>query len=179
MPLKPTDNEYAPYYAKYISLVTEGDILAAMEQQPDEVSRIASAFPAGREQHRYEKGKWSVREVLGHLLDSERVFGFRAFCFSRGEKAPLPSFDENMYVERSHYDEAPLAELVAAFHALRKSNIAFLRRLEENQWREIGTASGYPVSVRALAWIMVGHARHHLNVLRDRYIDKTSPFPYI
>ncbi len=169
MSSRPSEHEYAPYYATYVSLVDGDDILAALESQLGEVARAVASVPAAREQYRYAPGKWSVREVLGHILDSERVFGFRAFCISRGEKAPLPSFDENMYVERSHYNESSLADLASAISAIRKSNLGFFRRLDEEQWREIGRASGHAVSVRALAWILVGHARHHLNVLRERY----------
>jgi hypothetical protein len=175
MPLKPGDNEYAEYYGPYVALVAESDILGALAGQPDDLAQLVSRVRPGRESYRYAEGKWGIREVIGHLIDAERVFGFRAFCFSRGEQAPLPGFDENDYVRQSHYDARPLNELMAEFRTVRQGNIAFLRGLNEKEWAQLGTASTKLVSVRALAYIMVGHARHHGNVLRDRYAEAFEP----
>ena len=166
---RPLETEYAPFYAGYVALVPETDILAVLEGQLGEVRRVAGAFSPGRESLRYAEGKWSVREVVGHLVDAERVFGYRAFCFSRGERAALPSFDENQYVAAASSDGIPLGELVAELVLVRQSNLAFLRRLGEGEWTRVGTASGKPVSVRALAWVMAGHPRHHLKILQERY----------
>ena len=107
--------------------------------------------------------------MLGHLVDGERIFGYRAFCISRGETAALPSFDENRYVAAAGSDATPLAELADELALVRRSNLVVLRRLEPPEWARVGTASGKPVSVRALAWVMAGHPRHHLEVLRERY----------
>jgi hypothetical protein len=112
-----------------------------------------------------------VREVLGHVTDAERVFGFRAFCFSRGDENPLPGFDENEYVSRSGFDRFSLADLVQEFGQVREANLAVLGRLDGDAWRRMGTASGNPVSVRALAYIMAGHVRHHLHILSTRYAE--------
>jgi hypothetical protein len=166
---RPAQTEYAPFYAGYVALVPETDVLKALEEQKDVFRRLAAVVPAERERHRYAEGKWSVREVAGHVVDAERVFGYRAFAFSRGEKAAQPSFDENDYVAASVYDRVPLADLVGELVAVREANLAVLRRLSEVEWNRLGVASGKPVSVRALAWIMAGHPRHHLQVLRDRY----------
>ena len=166
---KPAENEYASFYARYVALVPEADILGALEQQTQAIGRLAGSVAAEKETYRYAPGKWSVREVLGHLIDAERVFGYRAFCFSRGEQAPLPSFDENQYVSAAGADLIPLAELGDEFAAVRASNLAFLRRLSALEAVRLGTASGKPVSVRALAYIMAGHPRHHLAILRERY----------
>jgi len=125
--------------------------------------------PADREGHRYAEGKWSIRQVLGHLVDAERVFGYRAFCFSRGERAALPSFDENEYVRAARSDATPLGDLVDELALVRESNLVVLRRLEPLEWARVGAASGQPVTVRALAFIMAGHPRHHVHVLRERY----------
>jgi hypothetical protein len=167
--LRPNESEYAPFYAGYVALVPETDILAVLEGQLAEVRPVAGAFSPGRETLRYAEGKWSVRQVLGHLVDAERVFGYRAFCFSRGEAAALPSFDENQYVAAASSDRIPLGDLVDELALVRQANLAFLRRLGEAGWAKVGTASGKPVSVRALAWIMAGHPRHHLRILRERY----------
>jgi hypothetical protein len=166
---RPAETEYAPFYARYVALVPEADVLAVLERQAEEIGVLAASVPRERESWRYAEGKWSVREVLGHLVDGERVFGYRAFCFSRGETAPLPSFDENRYVAAARSDAIPLRELVEELALVRQSNLVVLRRLEPPEWTRAGTASGHPVSVRALAWVMAGHPRHHVAILRERY----------
>ena len=168
-PERPGPGEYAPFYAGYVSLVPEPDALAVLTAQPSELLALAARVPAEREQHRYAPGKWSVREVFGHLTDGERVFGYRAFCISRGDQSALPGFDEQSYIAGSDYDGVPLAQLASDFAALRQSNLSVLRRLPADAWARGGTANGTPVTVRALAFIMAGHVRHHLGVLRDRY----------
>jgi hypothetical protein len=169
MEMRPKPDEYAQYYARYVSLVPEGDILDLLERQRTDLARLGAAVPADREQFRYMPGKWSVREVIGHLIDGERVFGYRAFCISRGEQAHLPSFDEKLYVGRSSYDRVRLADLIAEFTEVRNVNLAMFRRLEESRWTSTGIASDNRVSVRALAYIMAGHLRHHTAVLHERY----------
>jgi hypothetical protein len=166
---RPSETEHAPFYARYVALVPEAGILDVLEGQAEEVLALAGRVPGEREGFRYAEGKWSVRQVMGHLVDAERVFGFRAFCFSRGETAALPSFDENEYVAASRSDAWPLRELAEEFALVRRSNLVVLRRLEAPEWARVGTASGHPVTVRALAWIMAGHPRHHLKILRERY----------
>jgi hypothetical protein len=167
--VRPAEGEYAPFYARYVALVPETDILAVLERQAGELRQLAASVPAERETYRYAEGKWSVREVLGHLVDGERVFGYRAFCISRGERAALPSFDEDQYVGEARCDAIPLRELAGELALVRESNLAVLRRLEPRQWERVGTASGKPITVRALAWVMAGHPRHHAEILRERY----------
>jgi hypothetical protein len=166
---RPTDSEYAPFYARYVALVPESDILAVLEPQVEEIRRLLATVSAEKEVYRYAQGKWSIRQVLGHLVDGERIFGYRAFCFSRGEQAALPSFDENEYVAAARSDAVPLRELVDELALVRRSNLAVLRRLDAREWAQVGTASGKPVSVRAIAWVLAGHPRHHVQVLRERY----------
>jgi len=167
--VRPESSEYASFYAGYVARVPEADVLAVLQKQRDEIRDLARALPAAKETFRYADGKWSIREVLGHLIDGERVFGYRAFCFSRGEQAPLPSFDENQYVAAAGAGQVPLAELASEFAAVRDANLAFLRRLSAAEGARVGTASGKPISVQALAYIMAGHPRHHVAVLRERY----------
>ncbi len=169
MTSRPTETEYAPSFSRYVSLVPDPDVLAVLESQPAELAQLSSRVPADREKFRYAERKWTIREVVGHLIDSERVFAYRAFCISRGEQAPLPGFEENDYVTHSRYDDQPLADLMSEFALLRKGTLAFLRRLGNDDWERLGTANNNPVSVRALAYIMAGHVRHHVTVLRDRY----------
>ena len=166
---RPAEHEYAPFYQTYVSLVPEDDILGVMARQADEVQAIAAAIPADRHAFRYAPEKWTVREVFGHLGDGERVFGYRASCISRGEQASLPRFDENAYVANAAFDRADLGALVDEFLHLRAANLASLARLDDAGWQRIGTASERQISVRALAYIMAGHVRHHLAILRERY----------
>ena len=166
---RPGETEFAPFYAGYVSLVPEGEVLGVLESQPGEVARLAASVPLVRETHRYAPGKWSLREVFGHITDGERVFGYRSFCISRGETASLPGFDENEYIKTSGFDQRPLADLARDFAAIREANLTVLRRLPEKDWDRTGTAFAKLVSVRALAYIMAGHVRHHLGILRDRY----------
>ena len=166
---RPSESEFAPFYAGYVSLVPEADIVSVLEAQAADVRLQTSAFIPGREQFRYADGKWSVCEVLGHMTDAERVFGFRAFCFSRGEENALPGFEQNDYVARGGFDRCSLADLVQEFGQIREANLTVLRRLDDTAWQRTGTASGKPVSVLALAYIMAGHVRHHLHVLSTRY----------
>ncbi len=172
---KPDVNEYAPSYSGYVSRVPEPDVLAVLEQQIGDLRRLASAVPPDRERFRYASGKWSIREVFGHLIDAERVFGYRAFCISRGERASLPAFDENDYVKESGSDEQTLGDLMDEFAAVRKANLVALRRTNPERWARVGTANNHPISVRALAFIMAGHVRHHDHILRTHY--GVSPRP--
>jgi hypothetical protein len=174
-PSRPSVSEYAPYYSRYISLVSETDVLQVLAAQVNEMERIGRSIPGEREQYRYNKDKWSIREVVGHLTDAERVFGYRAFCISRGDRTPLPGFDQNPYVAEARYDTCALADLMEEFTTVRISNLVFLKRLHETEWQRMGTASDNPVSVRALAFMMAGHVRHHLNGLRTSYGVAASP----
>ena len=167
---RPRGHEFAPFYAGYVARVPEDDILSVLQKQTDEIRGLARSLPAAKESYRYADGKWSIREVLGHLIDGERVFGYRAFCFSRGEQEPLPSFDENQYVAAAGADRIPRGRArLTSSRPFGASNLAFLRRLSRRRGQHLGTASGKPVSVRALAYIMAGHPRHHVAVLRERY----------
>jgi hypothetical protein len=166
---RPSESEYDPFYAGYVGRVPEADILPVLETQVDAIRELATRVPPERETHRYAPEKWSVREIAGHLGDAERVFGYRAFCVSRGDQTSLPGFDEKLYVARSGYDARPLSELAQELVALRQSNLAFLRVLPESAWPLAGNANGSPVTLRALGYIMAGHVRHHLAVLEERY----------
>jgi hypothetical protein len=166
----PAQGEYAPFYASYLARVPESDVLAVLAAQMDDARAAAAAVGAERERYRYAPGKWSPREMFGHLGDAERVFGYRAFCIARGEAAPLPGFDENAYVAAAGYDGVPLAELVDDLVRLRAANLAVLRRLTPADRNRTGIANGSPVTPRALAYMLAGHLRHHLAILHERYL---------
>jgi hypothetical protein len=166
---RPEASEYAPFYAGYVGLVPETDVLGVLARQREEVMAIAASVPEDRETYRYADGKWTVRGIFGHIGDGERVFGYRAFCIARGDQAAFPGFDQEEYMAAEDYATVPLAELAADFARLRDSNLSVLRRLPAERWTQVGTASNARVTVRALAYVMAGHVRHHLGVLRERY----------
>jgi hypothetical protein len=166
---RPADTEFAADYGTYVSLVPETEVISVLENQPAEVAAFASMVEPGREQFRYGPGKWSVREVLGHVVDSERLFGHRAFCIGHGEQQPLPGFDQDAYMAASTFDDQPLYALVSEFAQVREVNLIMFRRFRDADWDRIGIANGKPVSVRALAFMMAGHVRHHLRILEEKY----------
>jgi hypothetical protein len=169
--VRPKENEYAPYYGRYVATVPDGDFLGALERQGRETIAILEGIDEAKSQHRYEPGKWSIREVLGHLSDTERVFTYRALAFARGETAQLPSFDENAWAGTSSAGSRRFADLVAEFQAVRAATLALFRSFTDEEWARSGIASGNPVTVRALAYITAGHERHHLRILRERYLS--------
>lgn len=166
---RPAPEEYAEYFGRYIAHVPEDDVLPALERQPGEMAAALASVPADRESFRYAPDKWTIREVVGHVIDCERVFGYRALAIARGERASLPGFEENEYAKASGHDARTLASLVEELAALRKSHVAMFRHLDEEARARIGVANGQPVSARAIAYILVGHARHHMAVLADKY----------
>ena len=166
---KPSESEYAPFYAGYIAKIQGEDVLEILERQSSELRRLAASVTPEREVFRYAPGKWSMREVFGHLTDGERIFGYRAFRIGRGDQTPLPGFDENEYVAASGYHDQDLPSLVEEFSLVRAGNLAILRNLAGDAWARVGTANNYPVSVRALAYIMAGHVQHHLEILNEKY----------
>lgn len=166
----PATDEYGPGYAGYVARVPGGvDILALLARQQAETVARFRVVPESRGAHRYAPGKWSVKEVVLHLSDTERIFAYRALRVARGDETPLPGFDENAYTPQSGADEQPLAALVTAWAEVRQATMSLFRHLPPAAWTRRGTASGQPVSVRALAWIVAGHERHHMNTLEERY----------
>ena len=169
---RPDTTEYAQFYAGYVSLVPETDILKILQEQIEIVRKLITNIGEEQELFRYAPEKWSIREMMGHLNDGERVFSFRAYTFARGDIAALPGFDENDYVQQSNFAQTPLQDLLAEFIALRQSNIMMLEHLSEGDWERVGVASENSITVRAIVWIMAGHVRHHLNILTERYLQK-------
>jgi uncharacterized damage-inducible protein DinB len=167
---RPERNEYAAFYETYVSLVEETDIVSALEKNLNELQNLLAEVSEEKASYAYAEGKWSVRELLGHLIDGERVFSYRALRISRDDQTPLASFEENSYVANSNFSRAKLADLIEEFSLLRRSNILFFKNLNDEAWFRTGTASEEAVSVRALAYIMVGHVRHHASILRERYL---------
>lgn len=168
--VRPAPDEYAQYYHRYVGLVPDGDIVETLASQVKETAAFLRALPEERGGHRYAEGKWSIREVIGHLADGERIFSYRAMRFARADATPLPGFDENAYVPESGADARTLDSLVAEYEAIRAATVSLFGGIPSEAWHRSGTANGVPMSVRALAWITAGHERHHREILRTRYL---------
>lgn len=171
---RPAADEAAPYYHGYIQEVSGENVGEQLTTQLMEVERLYSTMDDRTALTRYAPGKWSIKEILGHLSDAERIFSYRILCISRGDTTPLPGFDENAYVPEGNFDERPLSSLLPEFRAVRLSTVALTEGIPAGAWSRRGQASGSPVSARALAFIILGHATHHLRILGERYLTKAG-----
>ena len=165
---KPQAEEHAEYYARYIKLVGD-DALSALRAQRASTPRLLSGLSEAQAMHRYAPGKWSVKEVVGHMIDGERVFSYRALRVARADTTPLPGFDENAWVPAAHFDRRPMPDLVADYQTVRAATVALFSSFEEEALVRMGTANDQPISVRALAHMIAGHELHHVAILRERY----------
>lgn len=174
--LRPGSDEYAPSFAGYVAhIADEEEVLAVLAGQLDHVVVWLGGIPEARGDYRYEPGKWSVKEVVGHLSDTERVFAYRALRIGRGDTTPLPGFDDKGYVAEMGARERTLADVAEEWRAVRRATLALFRNLPAPAWHRRGVASDEPISVRALAYIIAGHTRHHLEVLDTRYGERARP----
>lgn len=169
-PAKPETGEYAPYYEKYVSLVAEGDVVETLKRQIEETLALLGTVGEERAGYRYEPGKWSIKQVVGHLIDTERIFAYRALVIARGERQPLPGMEQDEYMARADFDSRSLADLAEEFSHVRRANVLMLRGLSAEDWSRRGVASDNEVTVRAIAYIMAGHEAHHVQILRARYL---------
>lgn len=165
---KPAAAEFNPYYEKYITLVGE-DALAALRAGGAATPRLLSGVSESQAMFRYQPGKWSVKEVLGHIIDCERVFAYRTLWVGRGDTTPMPGFEENDWVPAGRFDRRTLPELLTEYVAVRAATVALMSTFEDEDLVRMGTANDSPVSVRALAHIIAGHELHHVGLLRERY----------
>ena len=170
MKAKPATDEYAPYYSKYTSLVPDGDVVTTLEQQLAATLVLLRGLPEEQGNHRYAPEKWSVKELVGHVIDTERIFAYRALRIARGDQTPLPGFEQDGYITNGNFDLRQLADLSSEFETVRQSTLFLLRHLSDEAWLRRGVASENEVTVRALAHIMAGHELHHLEILRSRYL---------
>jgi hypothetical protein len=169
MNTRPKTGEYAEYYEKYLTLVPEGNIIDILENQQKSMMGFFTTIDEERSNCRYAENKWSIKEVVGHLDDSERIFAYRALRISRNDLNPLPGFNENEFIAQSNYKNISFEKIVDEFFLLRASNILMFRGFADEMWLRKGTASNNPVTVRAIAYIMAGHTEHHINVLKEKY----------
>ena len=166
---RPAAAEYDSYYGRYIDKVPEGDLLRTLEDQARETQRLLASLSDAKALHRYAAGKWSIKEVIGHVADTERVYAYRALRFARADATALPGFDENAWVPAGSFDARSLADLAAELDAVRRATLALFRGLDAAALSRRGTANDAAVSVRAIAWIIAGHERHHVALLHERY----------
>jgi hypothetical protein len=166
---RPAPEESIPYYHRYIDKVSDDDLGTQLLQQLREVEQLFENVTDRDALARYAEGKWSIKEILGHLCDTERIFSYRLLRIARGDSTPLPGYEENDYVPAGRFDERPLPMLLGELRAVRLSTAALLEGLPEEAWGRWGEANGDPITARALAYIIVGHVSHHLGVLRSRY----------
>lgn len=165
----PDSREYAEFYGRYVRAVAGADLRSILAAQPDALRSATSALSEADALFRYGEGKWSVKEVVGHISDAERVFSYRALRIARGDTTPLAAFDENAYVATGSFDRRPLGDLVDEFETVRHQTLSLLAGLDLQAWTRMGVASDHAISTRALFYICAGHARHHLRILAARY----------
>ena len=173
MPLlvaRPAADEYAAYYDRYISKVPEGDIVQQLRAQLSSTLALLESIPESRGDHRYADGKWTVKEVLAHVNDAERIFAYRALRIARGDTTPLPGFEQDDYVPASRADERTVHDLAEELGHIRRATLALFEHLDEEALSRRGTASNHPVTPRALAYIIAGHELHHVQILREKYL---------
>jgi len=169
--MRPNQSEYAPFYESYVSLVHEEDLNEALHSSLEEIRDMLENIPIEKADHAYAEGKWTVKELLQHIIDAERVFSYRAVSIARGEQQSLPSFDENSYAKLADVSQRSLREMKEELLTLRSSVYLMFKGFNESMLKNIGTASEKKISVNALGYISIGHIRHHFNILRERYLD--------
>jgi hypothetical protein len=170
---RPDKSEHHQYYSTYIDQVPDGDILAILRTSIDETAALFRNRPASIADHRYAPGKWTVREVINHLVDSERTFGFRAFWFARKGAGELPSFDQEPFVAEARTGARALESLMAEWRTVRASNLSLFETMDDEASTQTGIASGYRFTARAFPWIIAGHEIHHRKQLVERYLART------
>ncbi len=168
---KPEATEYAPYYESYISLVPQGDILTILQEQLDETLKLLRDIPESQAGFRYAPDKWSIKELVGHIIDGERIFAYRALRFARNDSTPLPGFEQDDYIQNASFDDCTLSDLADELESVRRSSLFLFKHLNQEAWLRKGTANESEASVRALAYILAGHELHHRTILRERYLQ--------
>lgn len=171
---RPLEGEYNSYYARYVAMVPEGDVVATLAREMEETQALLRRVPAEREEYRYAEGKWSLREVVGHLLDTERLFAFRALWFARGAGGELAGMDQEAWARESSAGTRPLAELAEEWASLRRANVLMFGGFTRGEGSRRGVASGYEVTVRALAWMVAGHELYHRALIRRDYLGEAG-----
>lgn len=168
---RPSANEYHEYFKRYIDRIPpEGDLLQLLESDFRETEKFIQSLSDEQLNYRYAPGKWSIKEIINHLTDGERVFAYRAMRISRKDQTDLPGFDENLYVPNAKASTRTIASLLSEFSVVRRASIELFKNFDDEMLAQTGTANKNPVSVRALGFIIAGHELHHMNVIKERYL---------
>lgn len=167
---RPEKEEYAPYYETYINKVPDGDYVSFLQSQLEEITALYTKFDEEKGLHRYAPGKWSLKEVLGHITDTERVMSYRMLRIARGDTTKLPGFDQDVFIANTSFDEVSIEDLLHDFQAVRQSTFTLLQTIADSAWSRAGNASTYDITARALAYVIAGHAQHHISVVQERYV---------
>lgn len=167
---RPERNEYDPYYEKYVTLVANDDIVGTLAAQPTHLQDLLTGLPEEKGSFAYADGKWSIKELLGHLIDGERMFAYRLFRISRGDETPIEGFEQDGYIENAYSNRRSFADLLEEFSLLRRANLMLVKNLTDEGWSRTGTANNVKITSRALIYIMAGHIEHHLGILKERYL---------
>ena len=176
MPQKrPQQGDYALFYEKYIAIVPGGDFLEILQSQQRDLIRLLSPLTEEQAEFCYAPGKWSVKEVLGHISDTERIFAYRLLRIARGDQTPLAGFEQDGYIQTGNFSTRKLTDLLQEFSTVREATISLVRSLDDAAWLRRGTASQKEVSVLALAFVIAGHERHHRVLLEERYLPALAP----
>jgi uncharacterized damage-inducible protein DinB len=166
---RPEPGEYAPYYDRYISLITGSDVLTTLDSQRRQMMLLLSGRDEDDGDFRYAPDKWTAKEVLGHVCDTERIFAYRALRIARGDSTPIEGFEQDDYIRNGPYGRVALAEVIEDYIAVRRATLTLLRNLDEAAWMRKGTANKNEVSVRAIAYLIAGHELHHRRILEEKY----------
>ena len=167
---KPDQNEYPEYYHKYIEAIPEIEIFFYLEKQMSETRTFFKNIPHGKSTFRYADGKWSIREILGHITETERIFAYRALRFAKNDKTPLPGFDENEFIRNSNYHAIELSILLDEFEFVRKANLIMFNNFPDDVWKLKGIASDNLIALSAIPYIIAGHLDHHKQIIKERYL---------
>lgn len=173
---EPYEYPKSSYFAEYLNFETEDHLLDILKSQHTELLEICQNLAKGQETFAYAPGKWSLQQLLGHIIDTERIFSYRALAISRGEKQALPSFDENEYLLHAQYESQDFTHMLTQYRHVRQASISLIESFSTSQANQLGNANGQSVSVRALAWMIAGHEKHHIQVIKERYLIQN---PYI
>lgn len=167
---RPAQTEYSPTYEGSLRRVPDGNLLEILETQIEQTVDLLNSLTEEKAKYCYAPGKWSIKQVVGHMTDSERIMSYRALRFARGDGTSLPGYDENVYVDEANFETQTLAALTEEFHALRMATLALFRSFDDDMWLRKGSASGFDFSVRALAYQIAGHEIHHVGIIKERYL---------
>jgi uncharacterized damage-inducible protein DinB len=168
---KPANGEYHEFYQTYVSKLKKDDILEVLQDQAKEIPELLKTISEGKSKYQYEEGKWTIAQLVQHINDTERVFAYRAFAIARGDKASFPGMDQDDYANAAFTENRTLGSLTKEFEAVRASTLSFFESMDASVVANVGTASDFPITVRGIAGIIAGHAAHHIDILKERYLS--------